>query len=157
MSKKISCIEQLAEQANAQKQTNSGSCLCKKITFTVNNFLPCIGHCHCTMCQKFHGAAFSTFVEVKQVDLHWLTGEKLLSSYRADNDSVRQFCSCCGASLLFESKYNRADKTIEIALASFDHFTSEKIPQPDAHIYVDSKVKWLTINDGLPQFKAYRN
>ena len=115
---------------------NTGSCLCKQITFDVDKFQGLIGHCHCKMCQKFHGAAFSTFVEVKRIDLNWLSGDDLLKEYRADNDTVRTFCSCCGSSLLFESKYNRSEESIEIALATFD---SVEVVHADAHIYTESK------------------
>jgi hypothetical protein len=135
---------------------NTGSCLCGKITFEVDSFLSQIGHCHCKMCQKFHGAAFSTFAEVKLTDLHWLTGKTLINSYRADNDSVRKFCQCCGSSLFFESCYNRSANTVEIALAAFDQFKQLDCIQPDAHIYIESKVPWLTLNDNLPQYHQYR-
>ena len=133
---------------------NTASCLCKKITFAVDKFQGSIGHCHCKMCQKFHGAAFSTFVEAKTVDLHWLSGTELLKEYRANNDSVRTFCRCCGSSLLFESQYNRRDKTIEVALAAFDNI--EPV-HPDAHIYTESKADWYDIHDKLPQFRQYRS
>ena len=132
---------------------NTGSCLCKKITFEVEKFPGPIGHCHCKMCQKFHGAAFSTFAEAKKLDLHWLSGKALLTYYRADNDSVRTFCGCCGSSLLFESAYNRAEGTIEIALAAFDQL---EVVHVDAHIYTESKANWFTINDNLAQYCQYR-
>ena len=133
---------------------NTGSCLCKQITFEVEKFQGPIGHCHCTMCQKFHGAAFSTFVEAKKCDLHWLSGQALLKEYCADNESIRTFCDCCGSSLLFESKYNRREQTIEIALAAFDFLEPVQV---DAHIYTESKAKWFDINDELAQFRQYRH
>lgn len=70
-----------------------GSCLCKKITFVVEKIQGSIGHCHChcKMCQKFHGSAFSTFAEASKKDLIWLSGEEELKHYRADNKSVRSF------------------------------------------------------------------
>lgn len=132
---------------------NTGSCLCKQITFDVKKFQGPIGHCHCKMCQKFHGAAFSTFVEAKKTDLSWLSGEELLKQYHASNDTVRTFCACCGSSLLFESKYNRSDETIEIALAAFDSIETLHV---DAHIYTESKADWFDINDNLPQHRQYR-
>jgi hypothetical protein len=132
---------------------SSGSCLCGKVSFTVDKILPSIGHCHCIMCQKFHGAAFSTFAEVKLDDLHWLTGEDKLQVYQAENDTVRKFCQVCGSSLIFESKYNRQAKTLEIALASFDSFPHVT---PDAHIYTQTKVNWLILNDNITQYLAYR-
>jgi hypothetical protein len=132
---------------------NIGSCLCKKITFEVAKFQGPIAHCHCKMCQKFHGAAFSTFAEVKLTDLHWLSGEELLKQYRAENDSVRTFCTCCGSSFLFESKYNRIEETTEIALAVFDSIVKL---HADAHIYTESKADWFDINDNLPEYSQYR-
>lgn len=132
---------------------NSGSCLCGQVTFTVDRILPSIGHCHCIMCQKFHGAAFSTFVAVNLDDLHWLTGENNLQSYRAENQTIRKFCRNCGSSLMFESKYNRVENTTEIALASFDNILHVV---PDAHIYTQTKVDWLILNDNIPQYLAYR-
>jgi hypothetical protein len=132
---------------------NIGSCLCKQVTFEVIKFQGSAGHCHCTMCQKFHGAAFSTFVVTNKSDLHWLSGHALLKEYRADNDSIRTFCACCGSSLLFESKHNRNEDTIEIALAAFDTFETV---HPDAHIYTESKVDWFDINDDLPEYSQYR-
>lgn len=132
---------------------SAGSCLCGSIVFTVDKVMPVIGHCHCTMCRKFHGAAFSTFAEVKLSNLHWVKGETLLKEYRADNGTVRKFCENCGSSLLFESQFNRDELTIEIALAAFDNDVSV---YPNAHIYTESKVSWFNINDSLPQFTKYR-
>ena len=141
-------------------QTNSnvalshqGSCLCGKIAFSVNEFEPLVGHCHCSMCRKFHGAAFSTFVEVKLEHLTWLRGESELSSYQAENDTVRQFCQHCGSSLMFISPFNQQAKTVEMALACFD---TEPPVTPDAHIYLASKVSWYSPDDDLAKFSGYR-
>lgn len=133
---------------------NTGSCLCKAITFTVEKFEPLAGHCHCTMCQKFHGAAFSTYGEVKVANFKWVKGQELLSTYKADNQTVRSFCKTCGSSLLFESSFNRKGSTIEVSLASFDEPINIV---PDAHIFTESKANWHTITDNLPQHKTYRS
>lgn len=132
---------------------HQGSCLCGKIAFSVSEFEPLVGHCHCAMCRKFHGAAFSTFVEVKLEHLTWLRGESELSSYQAENDTVRQFCQHCGSSLMFISSFNQQAKTVEIALACFD---TELPVNPDAHIYLASKVSWYSPDDDLAKFQQYR-
>ncbi|MFT5164639.1 MAG: hypothetical protein ACI9FJ_003246 [Alteromonadaceae bacterium] len=134
-----------------------GSCLCGEISYQVDEFKPHLGHCHCHMCQKFHGAAFSTFAEVELKHLHWLSGEQNLKSYRAENNTLRQFCQTCGSSLLFSSKYNVAAGTIELAIATLDQTDDQPELKPDAHIYTDSKVPWLSIDDDLPKHKAYRD
>ncbi len=131
----------------------AGSCLCGEIRYEVDQFKPHLGHCHCHMCQKFHGAAFSTFAEVALVDLHWITGEANLKSYQAANGTVRQFCNTCGSSLLFSSKYNVTAGTIELAISTLDQ--GEALT-PDAHIYTESKASWLELSDDLPKYHGYR-
>ena len=138
---------------NNESAVNKGSCLCGKVSFTVTKFEPLVGHCHCTMCQKFHGAAFSTFVEVKLEHFTWLNGESELAAYLAENGSVRKFCRHCGSSLLFISTFNQQAKTVEIALACFDEIQAIK---PDANIYLESKVDWYQPNDDLAKFRCYR-
>ena len=130
-----------------------GSCLCEAILFEVSAFEKNIGHCHCTMCQKFHGAAFSTFAEVKIENLLCLQGTECIKSYTAPNKTIRKFCGECGSSLFFSSPFNEKAKTIEVALTCLN--SSDGL-QPNAHIYMHSKVPWLSINDDLPKYKEYR-
>lgn len=136
-----------------QSQHIIGSCLCGKVRFQISQIEPLVGHCHCIMCRKFHGSAFSTFIEVKLAHLTWLTGENNLRSYCADNNTTRKFCQHCGSSLLFESPFNRQANTVELALACID---SEVDVTPDAHMYLESKVNWFEPSDHLPQFTCYR-
>ena len=133
--------------------SHKGSCLCQKIQFTARDLMPHQAHCHCRMCQKFHGAAFSTFAEIKRDNFSIVKGKSFLKVYQADNLSKRYFCSCCGSSLFFESKYNIEDRTIEVALAAFDDDINAN---PDAHIFTEFKVNWLKLNDELPKYNKYR-
>lgn len=102
-------------------------CLCGSNRMRVSEIEPRIAHCHCHMCQKFHGAAFSTFVEVKLENLDWPNEYCTLSEYLAENQSKRSFCTLCGSSLAFESKFNRQSNTIEISLAAFDQSSQLKL------------------------------
>lgn len=130
-----------------------GGCLCGTIRYQVSAFEPRIAHCHCTMCQRFHGAAFSTFGEVRLEHFKWDQGEEALQSYQAENGTVRQFCSHCGSSLRFLSPYNLEDETVEVAIATLDDPQSLQV---DAHIYTATQVPWIKLCDGLPQHLGYR-
>lgn len=135
-------------------------CLCSKVVIEVATIGERIAHCHCHMCQKFHGAAFSTFVEVEQRHINWLKGKELLSRYQAENQSVRQFCQCCGSSISFESSFNRTDQTLEISLALFENpkqLLDATNVAADCHIFVESKAPWYEITDDLPQCQRYRD
>ncbi len=134
-----------------------GQCLCGAISYEVDTISGEIGHCHCNMCQKFHGAAFSTFAETQSQYFRWLAGEEHLKTYQASNGTQRQFCDCCGSSLIFKGRNNK-NECIEFTLATLDTAPSlPKIPQPNAHIYMASCAKWFKVNDALPQFSQGRD
>ncbi|MDO6707579.1 GFA family protein [Photobacterium sp. 1_MG-2023] len=127
-----------------------GSCLCGSIRFSVRGFQQQAANCHCTMCRKFHGAAFGTLVGVQ--GLNWISGQALLKDYVADNGTIRSFCPNCGASLGFRGKEAPLE-AIELAIATFD----EDIPVTiDAQIYTAYKANWCELNRELPAFAEGR-
>ncbi len=128
------------------------SCLCGQVTFSVGSFSTQAANCHCTMCRKFHGAAFGTLVSVSEDTLNWLSGESLLRDYTAKNGSIRTFCNDCGSSLGFRVKGQPREK-MEVAIATFDDDIPVKI---NAHIYTDNKACWHEISDNLATFKQGR-
>ena len=130
-----------------------GSCLCNAIRFEVDEFEPQTGNCHCSMCRKFHGAAYATLAEARQDHFRWIAGKDLIKSYTADNGTIRSFCLNCGSSLMFASP-NADPDLVEISLGCFD----DEVPiRPDAHIYVAYGAKWALSEDDLPQYEAGRD
>jgi len=135
-----------------QQKIMTGSCLCGAIKYQVDKLESHMAHCHCSMCRKFHGAAFSTFGEATSDHFKWLQGEERLKSYTAKNGSVRQFCEHCGSSMTFSAS-KKNTHIIEFALATLDNEIDVK---PDAHVFVESKVNWIDIKDDLPKFLKER-
>lgn len=142
----------MSEQTSPENGPYFGQCLCGEIKYRVDYFEQHMAHCHCSMCRKFHGAAFATFGEVKQENFRWLQGEHLLREYLANNGSIRQFCQQCGSSMTFSPYAGFA--FVEISLGTLDTAIS---PRPDAHVFVDSKAEWSSICDGLPCYHQGRN
>lgn len=127
--------------------------MCQAVQFEVDEFSPEAGHCHCSMCRKFHGAPFATLASVPAASFRWIQGQADVKEYTAENQTVRSFCQHCGSSLFFASPNAPAD-VVEIALGVFDN----DIPVvPDVHIFVDSGANWVSVQDGLPKFSAGRN
>ncbi len=130
-----------------------GSCLCGEIRFEVDEFVPQTGNCHCSMCRKFHGAAYATIAEARRQHFRWTAGEELIKGFTASNGTTRSFCSNCGSSLTFASP-NADPELVEIALGAFD----DEVPvKPDAHIYVASGASRACPQDDLPQYQAGRD
>jgi hypothetical protein len=134
------------------EQGYQGSCLCGAIKFRIKEFMPQVGHCHCIMCRKFHGAAYSTFAGAKLEHIEWLSGSEKLTNFKAENGTTRQFCSACGSSLTFQG--SKVSDSVEFALAAFD--TPVDLT-PDAHIFVDFKAPWSTICEGERQYAEGRS
>lgn len=135
-------------------ESYQGSCLCGAIRYQADEIMDQMGHCHCSMCRKFHGAAMATLAETPADKFHWLSGESLLQSFTADNGTVRQFCKNCGSSLTFAAS-NDDGSVVEFSLGTLD---SEIPKRPDCHIYLDSKADWYQPgDDGLPRHRAGRD
>ena len=128
-----------------------GACLCGGITFSVNGFSTEVANCHCTMCRKFHGAAFGTLVSV--YGLKWLSGTELIKEFIAANGTTRTFCRECGSSISFLSKGANASE-IEMAIALFDTDIPVKV---DAQIFTQNKANWCELLTGIPTFKKARS
>ena len=127
-----------------------GSCLCGRVRYSVDGFSNQVANCHCTMCRKFHGAAFGTLVGVR--GLKWLSGQDCLKHYTAPNGTIRTFCKECGSSLGFRVP-GATIEDIEIAIATFCGDIPVKV---DAQIYTNYKADWCNLHDDLPIFPEER-
>jgi len=153
--RKLKVIDRKIQKAKGKVMTarHTGSCLCGAVRFEVDEFQDQIAHCHCSMCRKFHGAAFATIAGVERSKFRWIRGEDALRGYTAGNGTTRSFCSQCGSSIAFSSPRAPAD-VVEIALGLID---GEIDVTPDAHIFVGSKANWCEITDDLPAYIERRN
>lgn len=114
---------------NKSTKVYKGQCLCGSITYEVDKIEPRMGHCHCSMRCKFHGATFATFGQDRCENFRWLSGRELLTDYVADNGTTRQFCRRCGSSMTF-SATGSSGEWVEFSLGTLD---SDLDVSPDAH------------------------
>ncbi len=123
----------------------SGACLCGAVKFSID--LPSLwcAHCHCSMCQRAHGAAFITWVGVPVARFHLDEGADL-QWFESSNGAERGFCRQCGSSMLFRSQRWPGEMHITVAnlLAPIDR-------QPQIHVFYDTHVNWVQLGDSLPR------
>lgn len=127
-----------------------GSCLCGSIRYEVRGPLGPASHCHCSMCRKTHGAAFGTYSRVQRSDFFLISGVEDIASYQSSPEVTRTFCRRCGSTLQF-IRATRPN-TFALALGTLD---DDPGVRPSMHIYIETKVPWLDINDGLPQHEGH--
>ncbi|MEJ2132730.1 MAG: GFA family protein [Gammaproteobacteria bacterium] len=123
--------------------TIRGSCLCGEVRYEIDGEMGRMGHCHCSMCRKAHGAAFGTYGVVDKDRFRFVAGEDLVTSYASSPDVNRTFCSRCGATLQF---ITRDAGHLGVAVGTLD---DDPGIRPSYHIWTDSKAPWWAIDDDL--------
>lgn len=115
----------------------AGSCLCGKVKYEISGELDGASHCHCTMCQKVHGAAFGSYANTARSAFRFTEGAQYVASYASSPKVQRTFCSICGSTLQWMTD-NKSD-VLSITLGTLD--TPYRTPVRK-HIYVDTKAPW---------------
>lgn len=127
----------------------TGRCLCGVVRYEVDGPFQMMMHCHCSMCRKHHGAAFSTFASAPLSGFRWLQGEDSIVTYQSSSEGKRSFCGHCGSVtpiLMLEAG---------VAVCPAGNLGGDLGIEPQAHIFAASKAAWETITDNLPQHAAY--
>jgi len=127
-----------------------GSCLCGSVRYQIAGALGLAEHCHCSMCRKAHGAAFSSNALVATANLTIVAGAELVSQFESSPNRRKCFCSKCG-SQLFIRRLDKPEYTV-VTLGTID---GEPGVRPERHVFVGSSASWFSISDGLPQYKVY--
>lgn len=114
-----------------------GSCLCGGVAF--HAALPALNasHCYCTMCQKFHGAAAGSYIDVATSGYVLERGADLVAEYASSERARRGFCRTCGSSLYWRS-VDQPD-VIELSLGTLQPPWTGTVAR---EVYVDTKPTW---------------
>ncbi len=108
-----------------------------------------MANCHCEMCRKAHGAAFSTILPVERSGFVWTAGEELLTGFESSPGKRRWFCSRCGSQII--STRDADEHALLLRAGCIDEAPAST--KPVAHGWVGSKASWHRITDDLPQFE----
>ncbi len=123
-----------------------GGCLCGQVRFrfwgrTINT-----GVCHCRSCQKAMGAPYFARVLVA-MDQSVISGE--VAAFNSSASLERLFCPRCGTRI--GTRWNEGELVMGFALAALDDPNAKP---PRFHIWTSSKLDWVSLDDGLPQFET---
>jgi hypothetical protein len=125
-----------------------GSCLCGDVAFELSGPIEPLGHCHCSICRKHHGAAFASFGATSASAFRLLRGREGIRRYASSAQGVREFCGRCGSSLP-----GAAAEQVFVPLGLLDG--DPKLAGPLPHVFVASKAPWYEIADDAPRFDAF--
>lgn len=129
-----------------------GGCLCGAIRYRADKLVSPITHCHCTECQKWHGAAFATWANVEVGDFSWTLGEEKLALYEHTTGWFRGFCRECGSSLCILPTRKHHGRVISITLGTLDDSPDQK---PENHIFYSEHAAWFEFEDRIPKLDRW--
>ena len=130
----------------------TGGCLCGAVRYESKE-PPIQGfYCYCTICQRSYGGLFQATVKFARSALRFTKGEA--KYYRSSDFAKRGFCSECGSPIVFLYEGN---PNAWILIGSLDHpedwpLTKDAPWGRSGHWYIEARVPWYEISDGLPRF-----
>lgn len=127
-----------------------GQCLCGDLRFEADFPTEWVAHCHCSLCQRAHGAPVVTWVGFGTEAVTIDDPQARLRWYESTHGAERGFCSRCGSTLFFRSE--RWPGELHVVRSNF---TGPVDREPQVHVYVDTQAPWLHLaEDGLPRKPA---
>lgn len=128
----------------------TGRCECGRVRFEAQGPITDFSHCHCSMCQRLHGAAFASWGAVEIAGFRYTAGEDDVVVYASSDAIDRHFCRHCGSSL--PCFFKAEPHLIYLSLGTVEG--DPEMP-PGHHFFTASKAPWIDIADGLPQYAEW--
>jgi hypothetical protein len=127
-----------------------GGCLCGAIRYRIASQPTDVNYCHCGQCRRHSGAPVAAFATFPAADVVWTQGHPRL--FESSDIGRRGFCPDCGTSLTWHGV--KSPHEVDIGVGTFDDASSFT---PKDHIWTESAISWLHIDDALPRYKRSRS
>lgn len=124
---------------NNPQHTHTGGCLCGAVRYSISGPIRDVVICHCSMCQKLHGAA-GAHSKARKSDITF-TEDHGLAWFASSDRARRGFCKDCGSSLFWEP-VNQL--TMGILAGSLDDSSMLKTI---GHIFTEEKCAFSDTSD----------
>ena len=130
-----------------------GNCNCGAVSFEINqDDIKTIVNCHCNLCRKMNGAAFSTYVAVLDSGFKLRQGTNNIQKHQVSINAYKHFCSICGTPI-----YNKSHKYNGTTIVHFGALNNTAELKPLINIYCESKLSWLDKIFALENFANARS
>lgn len=128
--------------------TLAGQCRCGACRYTIDlPELPFVYACHCHICQRFSGSAFSLQALIREDQLA-VTGPVIVYELTTgDRTSVQRFCGTCHTRL-----YNTNTRRPGVAVVRAGTLDRSEELECRAHIFTNYKQRWVTLDPAVPQW-----
>ncbi|MDL5030768.1 GFA family protein [Pelomonas sp. APW6] len=123
-----------------------GGCHCGAVTLRVAEPLQAPIHCHCGLCRRLSGAAFTTWLSLP-VEALDVQGAEQLRAYRPTVHLERLFCSQCGTHVM-----TRDARHGHITGVPAGVMPAGDVPPASGEYFVSHKASWQPLSADVPCF-----
>jgi hypothetical protein len=126
----------------------AGSCGCGKVRYELDGRPMVMRHCHCSRCRRARGTAHATNLAYPLDALKYVAGEALVAVFKLPEAEHfgQSFCRDCGGAVPHRS-LGRGFVVVPAGTLDADPGI-----HPSAHAFVEDKLPWFEIMDGVPQY-----
>ena len=129
----------------------SGRCLCGAVELEIDFPAFWAWHDHSEASRRAHGAAYATYIGCWRRHARVVKGQRSIGRFEdASTESIRSFCSRCGAPLLYERK--RSPHMVNIPRALFTGRTGR---EPRYHLAIEQCQDWSDKGNPLVPLRGY--
>jgi hypothetical protein len=147
-------VERAAAVAPIEASALTGECSCGAVRYRLTSAPMYVNCCHCRECQRQTGSAFviNALIEANRVQL--TSGTLMQVPVPTDSGKPQIISRCPECRIAVWSNYGGQSKLCFVRVGTLDDPAA--LP-PDVHIYIRSKLPWVTLPADRPAFEAYYN
>jgi hypothetical protein len=129
-----------------------GGCACAAVRYRLASPPMFVHCCHCRDCQRQTGSAFviNALIETDRIVL--LAGDPGPVAMPTDSGRPHLIYRCSNCRTAVWSEYGGLAALRFVRVGTLDNPAALS---PDVHIYVRSKLPWVTLPNAVPTFEAY--
>jgi hypothetical protein len=129
-----------------------GGCACGAVRYRLASPPLFVNCCHCQDCQRQTGSAFviNALIEADRVMV--VSGNPEPIAVATPSGTPQEIYRCPSCRVALWSTYGGMQKLRFVRVGTLDDAAAL---EPGVHIYVRSKLPWVTLPAGVPAFEAY--
>lgn len=124
------------------------SCHCGKVRYAVHGAIVSVVNCHCGLCRSLSGAAFTSYVVVREADFRLEQGQESIAHYAATPKAAKHFCVACGTPLFNTNPIDYPS----LAMIYLGTASAPTELTPKVNLYCESMLPWTGKIEGIKSF-----
>lgn len=128
-----------------------GGCACGQVRYRLASDPMFVHCCHCLNCQRQTGSAFVINLMIEADRVHLVRGAPVPVDVPRDDGSSQRIFRCPNCQIALWSQYTRP----QVSFVRAGTLDTPSAVSPDVHIFVRSKLPWVSLPASVPAFDVY--